>query len=199
MKLGLMADVHGNLGGLMHALALLDDADELLLAGDALNSYRMQAELLALLQEREIRYILGNNERSLLRHSPPQSRSGDDRSAWELLERTPSRLELNVGDRRLLMVHGSPWPPEDEYLYPGSERLDAVSELGVDFLVYGHTHVPIELRVSETLVINPGSAGEARGWKGGLLSCAMLDTDTDEVRFLEYQDPRLPVSSVSCA
>jgi predicted phosphodiesterase len=40
-------------------------------------------------------------------------------------------------------------------------------------------------------VINPGSAGDARDNSNDRqLSCAVLDTATDEVRIIDYPDPR---------
>ncbi|MFT3866713.1 MAG: metallophosphoesterase family protein [Solirubrobacterales bacterium] len=191
MRIGLLADLHGNVEGLRACLAAIGDVDRMLLAGDALNSYRMQAEMMELIAALGIGYVLGNNEASLLRHSPAERRRPEDRRAWEMLATAPTRLELELGDRRLLMVHSTPWGPADDYLYPGDPRLAAAAELDFDYLVYGHTHVPHEQRAGTTLVINPGSAGDARGWKEGLLSCAVLDTAADAVTFLEQPDPAL--------
>jgi hypothetical protein len=45
-------------------------------------------------------------------------------------------------------------------------------------------------RVGRTLIINPGSAGEARDPRNGFrLSYAVLDTQTDEVTFGDFADP----------
>ena len=45
-------------------------------------------------------------------------------------------------------------------------------------------------RVGRALVINPGSAGEARDPRNAFqLSYAILDTATDEVAFDSFQDP----------
>jgi predicted phosphodiesterase len=44
-------------------------------------------------------------------------------------------------------------------------------------------------RVGRVLVINPGSAGEARDTSNGRqLSCAVLDTETGEVRVTDFTD-----------
>jgi predicted phosphodiesterase len=41
------------------------------------------------------------------------------------------------------------------------------------------------------LVINPGSAGEARDHRNGRqLSCAVLDVASEEVRLIDFPDPR---------
>jgi hypothetical protein len=41
------------------------------------------------------------------------------------------------------------------------------------------------------LVINPGSAGDARDHGNGRqLSCAVLDTASEDVRIIDFPDPR---------
>jgi predicted phosphodiesterase len=57
-------------------------------------------------------------------------------------------------------------------------------------VLFGHTHQQLVRRIGTVLVINPGSAGDARDpGNGRLLSCAVLDTDTDEVRITDFPDP----------
>src|SRR3954463_5179768 len=46
-------------------------------------------------------------------------------------------------------------------------------------------------RLGRCLVINPGSAGEARDMRNGrLLTCCVLDTASGELVFKDYEDPR---------
>jgi predicted phosphodiesterase len=41
------------------------------------------------------------------------------------------------------------------------------------------------------LVVNPGSAGDARDSRnGGQLTCAVLDLASEEVRMIDYPDPQ---------
>jgi predicted phosphodiesterase len=45
-------------------------------------------------------------------------------------------------------------------------------------------------RIGRVLVVNPGSAGEARDpGNGGQLSCAVLDLASEDVRLIDYPDP----------
>ena len=58
-------------------------------------------------------------------------------------------------------------------------------------MLYGHTHRQLVRRFGRALVINPGSAGDGRDPRnGGQLSCAMLDTVTEEVAVHHF--PRRP-------
>jgi putative phosphoesterase len=191
VKLGLLADAHGNLAALRYALDVLDgEVDEILFAGDAMDGYRFSDEIVDLIRERGIRYIGGNHDRALLEaRRRPTSRLTGTEENWAFLERLEQRLVLELEGRRLLMVHGSPWQPHDDYLYPNHPLLERIPELEVDFFVYGHTHVPLSRRFGDTLVVNPGSVGEARGANGNALSFAVLDTDTDDVRFEQFARP----------
>ena len=50
---------------------------------------------------------------------------------------------------------------------------------------------PIVRRVGRVLVISPGSAGDARDHRNGYqLSCAVLDTASEEVQLIDFPDPR---------
>ncbi len=135
----------------------------------------------------------------------------------------PFELDVRVNGRRLFVVHGSPWdahsdharagrqspePPRQigsefvivgsthnyEYIYPNSPGLARMAEIGSDFVILGHTHYHMAVRAGKSLVINPGSCGEARDHRNGFrLSYAVLDTETGEVAFDHFADPtRLP-------
>ena len=68
-------------------------------------------------------------------------------------------------------MHGSPWPPYGDYLYPGSPVLKRAAELDVDYLLLGHTHVAMAKRIGHTLVINPGSLGGVARSRGPTGCC----------------------------
>ncbi len=88
------------------------------------------------------------------------------------------------------MVHGSPFEPHNEYIYPNSPSLSRLATIDADYVILGHTHYQMAERVGRTLVINPGSAGEARDARNAFqLSYAVLDTETDEVRLRRLPGP----------
>ncbi len=101
--------------------------------------------------------------------------STSELAAW--LAGQPHRRELTIGGKRLLLVHSTPWEPRGAYVHPGSTLLAGFAEADADFVLYGHTHQQLVERIGRVLVINPGSAGDARDPRnGGQLSCAVLDT-----------------------
>jgi predicted phosphodiesterase len=89
------------------------------------------------------------------------------------------------------LVHSTPWEPRGAYIHPNSPELARFAETEADFVLYGHTHHQVVKRFGRVLVINPGSTGDARDHRNGrLLSCAVLDTVSEETRIIDFVDPR---------
>jgi putative phosphoesterase len=192
MRIGIVSDVHCNHQALRIALERMGDVDELLCAGDAVYQFRFSNEVMRLLRERGARYILGNHEDVLLGKWGERARAADWVRAGELayMAEQPRRIETALNGKSLVMVHGSPFEPHNEYIYPNSPSLSRLATIETDYVILGHTHYQMAERVGRTLVINPGSAGEARDARNAFqLSYAILDTETDEVVFDNFQDP----------
>ena len=194
MRIGIVSDVHGNIAGLQAALDRMDPIDELLCAGDSVYQYRWSNEAVALLRERGARVVLGNHDEVILGRDGERARAmehvREDLVEW--LREQPYSVDAEVGGRRFLMAHSSPWGGW-EYHYPHDPLWQQTATLEQDVVVTGHTHVPMAERFGDTLVINPGSVGEARHPGNGYrLSCAVWDTASDEVQFHEYEDPARP-------
>jgi putative phosphoesterase len=120
-----------------------------------------------------------------------RARNGIEPALLAFLAGQPHRRMLTLGGRRLLLVHSTPWEPRGEYVYPHSAKLGRFAEADADVVLYGHTHAQLARRVGRVLVINPGSAGDARDPRNGRrLSCAVLETTSQEVRLIDFADPR---------
>ena len=78
------------------------------------------------------------------------------------------------------MVHASPWEPFNDYIYPGSPQLARFAQLPDDFVILGHTHVPMVQHVDGVTVINPGSCSQPRD-QDRRGSYAILDLERREV------------------
>jgi putative phosphoesterase len=193
VRLGIVSDIHSNAAGLLQALDLMGEVDELLCLGDCIFEYRFSNEVVALLRQRDAMVIQGNHEEVFFSAAGVRARERDglDPSLLQYLAGQPSRRLLRYGDKTVLMVHSTPWEPRGEYVFPHSPRLARFAEAEADFVLYGHTHTQVVRQVGRVLVINPGSAGDARDHSNDrLLSCAVLDTATHEVRVINYPDPR---------
>jgi putative phosphoesterase len=194
LKIGIVSDVHCNETGLLEALDILGDVDELLCLGDSIYEYRFSNEVVRLLKDRAARTILGNHEEGFFGPQGTRARqpSWIDQSLLQWLAQRTKRLELKIGRKKLLAVHSTPWEPRGTYVYPHSSLLARFGETNADFVLYGHTHHQLVRRIGKVLVINPGSAGEARDSSNGRqLSCAVLDTETEEVVVTSYPETSL--------
>jgi putative phosphoesterase len=192
MKLGLVSDIHCNIAGLERALELIGDVDELICAGDAIYQYRFSNDVVRLLREREARIVLGNHEGIFLGPHGVRARSAPqiDGDLVEWLAGQPWQIRTHVSGKTLVIAHGAPWEPYDEYLFPHSPSLSRISEADADIVILGHTHHQMAVRIGRTLVVNPGSAGEARDPRNNRqLTAAVLDTETEAVTFFDYPDP----------
>ena len=193
LRFGIVSDIHCNAVGLRRALALMGDIDELICLGDSIWEYRFSNEVVQLLKERSALTILGNHEEGFLGPHGARARQPDwiDRGSLRWLADRPHRIELAVAGKKLLAVHSTPWEPRGAYVYPHSSLLERFGEADADFVLYGHTHHQLVRRVGRVLVINPGSAGEARdSGNGRQLSCAVLDTAAEEVMVTDFADIR---------
>jgi putative phosphoesterase len=193
LKIGIVSDVHCNHRGLRRALDIMADCDELICLGDSIYEYRFSNEVVQILRERGAHTILGNHEEGFLGPHGARARAADwiDKSHLGWLAARPCRLELELGGKKLLLVHSTPWEPRGAYVYPHSSQLELFAEADADFVLYGHTHHQLVRRVGNVLVVNPGSAGEARdSGNGRQLSCAVLNTATEEVVVTDFPDIR---------
>lgn len=193
MKVGIVSDVHCNHRGLLQALSILGDVDELICLGDSVYEYRFSNEVVRILKNRGALTILGNHEEGFLGPHGFRARQPDwiDGSLLQWLAERPNRLEVDVGGKKLLIVHSTPWEPRGAYVYPHSSLLARFGEADANFVLYGHTHHQLVRRVGKVLVINPGSAGEARDSSNDRqLSCALLDTVTEEVAVTDFPEVR---------
>jgi putative phosphoesterase len=193
VRVGIVSDLHCNIQGLDLALQAMGEVDELLCLGDSIYEYRFSNAVVARLRERRAHIIQGNHEEVFLGPAGVRARerSGIDPALLDFLADQPTRRYLELAGKRLLLVHSTPWEPRGEYVQPHSARLDRFAEADADIVLYGHTHCQVVKRVGAVLVINPGSAGDARDSRNGRqLSCAVLDTVSEEVRVIDYRDPR---------
>jgi putative phosphoesterase len=193
MKFGIVSDIHCNAAGLRQALALMADVDELICLGDSIWEYRFSNEVAQILKDRQAHTILGNHEECFFGPLGERARARPDNDpelmTW--LDSRPHRIELERDDKKLLLVHSTPWEPRGAYIHPDSPDLARFAETDADFVLYGHTHRQVARRFGRVMVINPGSAGDARDHHNGrMLSCAVLDTVSGEVDIIDFADPR---------
>jgi putative phosphoesterase len=196
MLIGVIADVHGNAEAMRTALeAMQGTVDEVLVAGDAFSDHRFSNDVVALIRASGARYVLGNHELSLLSPAGSNARNSPRVSPEQLdfVAGQSTQLRTRIGAKSLLMVHGSPWEPYGDYMSRTNPKFQKCDELGVDFLITGHTHTAFTARFGRTLVVNPGSLGKSDDPdRVDTVTYALLDTDREEATLCEFHNPLLP-------
>lgn len=190
MRVALIADIHGNAIALERCLAEIRalDVDALYFIGDAVGYIPGEQACLDMLQREGAACQRGNHEEMLL--APTAAAEARDNiyqlgavrarmstDAMRAVASWPTRREVTLSDRRVLLVHGSPADPLDGYVYPDSD-LSTFASLPYHAVLMAHTHRPFVARVGETLVANVGSVGLPRD-VGALSSLAIYDADAN--------------------
>jgi putative phosphoesterase len=166
MKIGIVSDIHADPHALRRTLEDMPSVDMVLCAGDSISDYRFCAETVEMLRQAQVQCIQGNHESGFFGgRNPDYLRKCQREFAPELLDflaSAPLSLGLEAAGATVLMVHSTPWEPFDEYIYAHSPQLARLAQLPYDFVIFGHTHVPMLHRANGVTVINPGSCSQPR-------------------------------------
>ncbi len=63
---------------------------------------------------------------------------------------------------------------------------EAMEPIESEFLIIGHSHIPVNRKLGDLTIINPGSVGQPRDGDARA-SCAVLDTESGEVEFIRIE------------
>ena len=96
----------------------------------------------------------------------------------EFLGKLEPRKEILIGDRKILLLHGSPRDPLQGYIYPDTDIKGLEIMDSFDAVFMGHTHRPFIKSTRNTLVANVGSCGLPRDC-GLLPSCLIYNPDSN--------------------
>lgn len=209
MKLGLIADIHGNLEALDTAIEHLEskDADLIVCAGDLVAYGANPNRVIERLKEKGIASVAGNYDDAVAWNKPKASRKASSPENEPLkqaaldwtkkviraenlayLKALPWSLRYQFKDRSVSIIHAG-LNYLDEWLEPETSDLleEAAKALQSDVVVLAHTHRAFIHEYCGTLFINPGAVG--RSLNGDTrASCALLNLSTLKVwhYLLEY-------------
>ena len=192
--LAILSDIHANLAALE---AVLDDArsrgcERFICLGDVVGYNAEPEECCRVLMDNGIANILGNHD-SYITTGENCTRS---KVVASIIDDHRSRLSPEsiawlgrslpfIRDGDVLMVHGGPDDPLDQYV---REVDAAIFPDGVNVLFVGHTHVQFSHRFGDKLFCNPGSVGQPRDgdpraayaiWRDRQLSLHRVSYDID--------------------
>jgi putative phosphoesterase len=185
-RITVFGDIHANLPALEAVFADMQarGADNLYCLGDLVGYGVWPNEVVAAIRAGEIPTIMGNYDQGVGHDSDDcgcayrtaEAQALGERSiAWSnahtsaenkaYLRELVANIPLQLGDLKVLLVHGSP-RKLNEYLYedrPESSLERILDAAEADVLVCGHTHLPYHrLLGSGRHVINAGSVGKPK-------------------------------------
>jgi putative phosphoesterase len=174
MRIGLIADIHGNLIALERVLSELqrEQVDQIICLGDVAALGPQPHEVLERLRELKCPIVMGNTDDWYLQPLP----EGDDELreivGWGLQQLTDADLaylrsfqpviEMRLEtDQALLCFHGSPRSYHDVIASttPVAEVRSMFAGYQAWIMVGGHTHVQMLRHYEQAFLINPGSVG----------------------------------------
>ncbi|MFG0332868.1 MAG: metallophosphoesterase family protein [Maioricimonas sp. JB049] len=178
MRTLVLADIHSNWAALQAVAEAAQPFDACLFLGDLVDYGTDPVPCITWVQRWANVAIRGNHDHAVAQRVVPRGNSGLRRLAaatrplhWErvdpartkYLARLPVSRQTVVDGNTYHLVHATPRDPLDEYLLDDIEGWRArLQQIDADFVCVGHTHVPFDLVVGDTRVINPGSVGQPR-------------------------------------
>lgn len=199
MRLGLIADIHGDIRALEATLSRLEQlaVDQIVCLGDLVGYGSEPDAVVVELRDRGIPCIRGNHDRWVIERRQILGLRGwktaslhDD--TWDFLGRLPASLRLEHEGLIIELHHGSP-ASDTEFVTaykpmpPSIEQFWDQSDARVLFL--GHTHIPMIDRGVRGTVINPGSLLGVPGVQTSY-TFAVLDVPSLAVRIHEVRTGR---------
>ena len=197
MKIAFISDIHSNLPALEKVLEEIErnKVDKILCCGDIVGYNAFPEECLKEIEHRKIESVMGNHDYAVL--------TGDTeyfneyaRIAVEWTSRVMNvlplrklRLTIEVGldSKRFLIAHGSP-RSIDEYIFPSTSELylENLLEKSYDYIVLGHTHVPMKIKTRKGVFLNPGSVCQPRD-RDPRASFMIFDTSNAKIELIRVR------------
>jgi putative phosphoesterase len=202
MKLLLIADIHSNYEALKTVLEV--PHDRVICLGDIVDYGPEPDKCIDLLREKVIPTIRGNHDNAgafkvdcrcgyKYKHLSIVTRE----YTWEVLEtsriaclqKLSFLIKEKIDGKRFYLTHGS---PRSVFEYIKSETQDDVirnmidevmEPIEADFLVIGHSHVPMDRKLGDLTILNSGSVGQPRDGDSRA-SCVVFDTECEKAEFL---------------
>jgi predicted phosphodiesterase len=115
-----------------------------------------------------------------------------DRSGIEYLQKLPPLFKEEIDGKKLYLTHASP-RSMFEYIKPetSDEEIqamvnEAIEPVEAEFLVVGHSHIPMKRKLGNLTIINPGSVGQPRD-EDNRASCAVFDTENGKTEIIRRE------------
>lgn len=205
MRLLLLSDIHGNYEALQAVLEV--PHDKAMCLGDIVDYGPDPDKCIDLMRKKAIPTTRGNHDNAVAfkvdcqcgyryKHLSIATREYTwkilDTSRIKYLQSLPPFVKAEIDRTKLHLTHASP-RSIFEYIKPETqdeELLAMVNEsiepIDAEFLIVGHSHIPMHRKLGGLTVVNPGSVGQPRDGDSRA-SCAVFDTESGEVEFIRLE------------
>jgi putative phosphoesterase len=202
MRLLLISDLHGNMEALR---AILENVsyDRVICMGDLVDYGPDPMAIIDWIRSNKIPAIRGNHDNAVALHvdcgcgykykhlsEATREYTWSQITNYEemFLGSLPMSLDFGFDTLKIRAVHGSPKSFFD-YIYPDTspEKAGQMLEgLDCDYLLAGHTHVPMIRKLQGLTILNPGGAGQPRDgdWRA---SCMVFDTSAQQPEIIRLK------------
>lgn len=210
MKIVIFSDIHGNryaFDAFMKDISSMN-YEYIIFCGDIFGYYYDQEYIVKKLEKMErLIWLKGNHDQNFLDaynnsvlevnlvanygHSYADLKKKYGPDLYTKIVSLPEYAELEAGDIRIGVFHGTPDNHLMGRLYPNSMVECEKIYDKYNVVILGHTHFQMTKKVGKTLIINPGSAGQPRDGRG--YSYAVYDSVSGAVEFrtLTYDETDL--------
>ena len=202
-KLAFISDIHGNYPALKAVLQDIDTlkVDKIYCLGDLVGYYSQINEVINIIKSRRIECVLGNHDYAMIHRRGIIERSKTCTNVLikqldyitsenlEFISNLNTSMTVQVGDYKILAVHGGLNDFVDEYLYDLSESYFEILDKTITHVITGHNHLPCVARYGHILYANSGSVGQPRDnnpmagyviFEGGMFTIRRVSYNVDE-------------------
>lgn len=198
MKVGVIADIHGNHRAFEAVMSFLRDrTDKVLFAGDLVGYYPFVHECLEQWDHDKIMSVRGNHDQVLIDYLErktslasythkygcglERSLTGLSQEDLKTITAWPVTLSTRLDNCLIKMLHGSPWDELNGRVYPDFPDWQRFDSVDGDLIIMGHTHYPFVKEWKGKIIMNPGALGQPRNCPGPHAYCAVVDAVTRKI------------------
>ena len=177
MRILVIADIHANWTAFKTVLRAEPVFDACLCVGDLVDYGTQPRECINWVRGNCDAIVRGNHDHAVAQHVATRKGGGfrllaaatrplhwdklnPDTITW--LAQLPVTQYVELGGYSFHMVHATPRDPMDEYVTSEAEWTSRLQNADADFILVGHTHIPMHLHAGQTQLVNPGSVGQPR-------------------------------------
>ena len=210
MKIAVISDIHANIYALINLLEDIDSekVDTIICLGDLVGYGPHPNEVISMIKRRHILCIKGNYDSSVVDNKFSYIRETLINSfslPWTVnelreenrifLENLPSTLTLDIANKKLLFVHGSPNNISEYLLKDADNTQEIMSSIKEDVLICAHTHMPGIKEFGNKIYVNCGSVGKPKIGRPNSTYCILDINKSDgmkvQIKELPYAYKRI--------